>query len=107
MDEEAVAATTQAWYNAHKALAKGGGGNDRRPSLSQWLDLVTELERSEPTALTARLDPTTAGGNSWKHKDAKAILQKLDDGALRPAQRALHARLFVRWLRAAMREGAR
>jgi hypothetical protein len=107
VEEEAVAAKTQEWFNRHKALAKPGGGTDRKPSLSQWLDLVAELERGEASALRARLQPTTAGGASWKHKDAQAILEILDDRALQPDQRALHARLFVRWLRAAMREGTR
>jgi hypothetical protein len=102
--EEAIAAKTQEWLNAHKSLARPGGGNDRKPSLSQWLDLVGELEANSPNALTSRLNPTTAGGKSWKHKDAKAILDKLNDRALQPKQRALHARLFVRWLRAELRE---
>jgi len=102
--EEAIAATTQEWFNAHKSLARPGGGNECTPSLSQWLDLVGELEANSPNALTSRLNPTTAGGKSWRHKDAKAILGKLNDKALQPKQRALHARLFVRWLRAELRE---
>lgn len=102
--EEAIAAKTQEWFKAHESLAMPGGGNDRKPSLSQWFDLVGELEANSPNALTSRLNPTTAGGKSWKHEDAKAILDKLDDRALQPRQRALHARLFVRWLRAEQRE---
>ncbi|HLJ96261.1 MAG TPA: RAMP superfamily CRISPR-associated protein [Gemmataceae bacterium] len=105
--EEAIAAKTQEWFNAHKSLAKSGGGSDRKPSLSQWLDLVGDLERGDANALTSRLTPTTAGGKSWKHNDAKAILDKLNDRALQPKQRALHARLFVRWLRADMRKKAK
>jgi hypothetical protein len=105
--EEAIAAKTQEWFNVHKALAKLGGGNDRKPSLSQWLDLVGDLERGDATALTSRLKPTTAGGKSWKHEDAKAILDKLNDRTLEPKQRALHARLFVRWLRADIRTKAK
>jgi len=105
IDEEAVAVKTQEWFNAHKTLAKPGGGSDRKPSLSQWLDLVAELERRERNALPARINPTTAGGKSWKQKDAKAILDSLQP--LSPDERPAHARLFVRWLRAAMREGAR
>jgi hypothetical protein len=105
--EEAIAAKTQEWFNAHKSLARAGGGNDCKPSLSQWLDLVGELAANSPNALTSRLNPTTAGGKSWKHKDAKTILDKLNDRALQPKQRAPHARLFVRWLRADMRKGAR
>lgn len=106
-DEEAIAATTKAWFNAHTSLAESGRGNDRKPSLSQWLDLVAALERDDPDALTSRLNPTTAGGKSWKHQDAKAVLERLNDRALQPKQRALHARLFVRWLRADMRKRAR
>jgi hypothetical protein len=107
VDEEAVAAKTQAWFNEHSALAKPGSGSDRKPSLSQWLDLVAELERGEATALTARLEPTTAGAKGWRDRHAIAILQRLNDGALPVAQRALYARLFVRWLRAAWRKEAR
>jgi hypothetical protein len=105
VDEEAAAAKTREWFNAHKTLAKPGGGSDRKPSLSQWLDLVAELERRERNALPSRINPTTAGGKSWKQRDAKAILDELQP--LSPDERPAHARLFVRWLRAAMREGAR
>jgi hypothetical protein len=102
--EETIAAMTQEWFNAHKSLAKPGGSNDRKPSLSQWFELVDDLERGEANALTSRLNPTTAGGKSWKHRDAVAVLEKLQ--ALQQ-DRALHARLFVRWLRADLRKGAR
>jgi len=103
--EEAIAAKTQSWFNDQRSLAKPGGGNDRKPSLSQWLDLVADLERSDANAIDGRLNPTTAGAKSWKHKDAKAILEKLT--VLQPAQRTLHARLFVRWLRADLRANQR
>ena len=73
------------------------------PSLSQWLDRVGELETNSPNALTSRLNPATTGGNSWRHKDAKTILDKLNDRAMQPKQRVLHARMFVRWLRANLR----
>jgi len=99
--EEAIAAKTQEWFNAHKALAKPGGGSDRKPSLSQWLDLVGELEANNQDPITSRLNPTMAGGKSWKHRDAKAILDELD--RIQAPQRELYARLFVRWLRAEMR----
>ncbi len=105
--EEAIAAKTQEWFNTHKSLARPGGANDRKPSLSQWLDLVGELETNSPNALTSRLERTPAGGKGWKHEEAKAILAKLDDRALPPALRALHARLFVRWLRGEIRKEAR
>jgi hypothetical protein len=101
-DEEAIAAKTLDWLNAHRSLAEPGGGSDRKPSLSQWLDLVGDLEANNQNALTSRLDPTTAGGKSWKHRDAKAILQKLNK--VQAPQRTLYARLFVRWLRAELRE---
>lgn len=100
--EESIAATTQAWFKAHKALANHGGGSDRKPSLSQWLDLVGDLEANDEHALSARIDPTTAGGKSWMHRDAKSILNKLSE--VRAPQRELYARLFVRWLRADLRE---
>lgn len=102
--EEAIAARTQEWFDAHKSLAKSSGGYDRKPSLSQWLDLVADLERGDANALSTRLNPTTAGGKSWKHKDAEAVLKKLQ--ALKQ-QHALYAHLFVRWLRAELRKGAR
>ena len=101
--EEAIAAETKKWFDKHKSLARPGSGNDRKPSLSQWFELVTALERGDTDAIASRLSPTTAGGKNWKHLDAKAILDRLNDGALPPNQRALHARLFVRWLRAEMR----
>jgi hypothetical protein len=97
--EEAIAEDTRQWFEQRKALAKAGG--ERKPSLSQWLDLAADLERSDRNAIDSRLNPTTAGAKSWQHKDAKAILEKLK--ALPPAQRAPHARLFVRWLRADLR----
>lgn len=104
--EEAVAATTQQWFQwfeEHRALAKPASSQDRRPpSLSQWLDLVADLERRKPDALESRLTPTTAGGKSWRHKDACDVLHKLE--SIEDAgDRARHARLFVRWLRAKMR----
>ena len=93
---------TQEWFNAHKALSKTGSGSDRKPSLSQWLDLVCDLERGDANALTSRLNPTTAGGKSWRHEDAKAILDELNK--VQAPKRKLYARLFVRWLRADLRE---
>jgi hypothetical protein len=97
--EEGIAEKTKTWFEQHRALA--GAGGERKPSLSQWLDLVADLERGDANAVHSRLEPTTAGGKSWKHKDAKAILQKLE--SLDPAQQAAYARFFVRWLRAALR----
>jgi hypothetical protein len=100
--DEAVAATTRQWFEQHRALADAGGAADRRPSLSQWLDLVADLERDNPDALTGRQNPTTAGGRSWAHPDARAVLQELAN-VRGHEMRVSHARLFVRWLRAKMR----
>lgn len=97
--EEGIAEETKTWLEQHKTLA--GTGGERKPSLSQWLDLVADLERGDANAINNRLQPMTAGGKSWKHEDAKAILQKLE--SLDPPQRAAYARFFVRWLRAALR----
>jgi hypothetical protein len=97
--EDAAAATTRGWLNTHRALAKAGGSSDRRPSLSQWFDLVNALKRNDADALNSRKHPNTDGGKNWSHKDAKEILghlETVDDPAL-------HARLFVRWLRAEIR----
>jgi hypothetical protein len=103
--EEAIAATTKKWFDDHKVLAKPGGGSNRKPSLSQWLDLVGDLERGDTNTLTSRLNPTTSGGKSWNHGDARAILDELSN--IETSQRKLYARLFVRWLRAEMRKKSR
>ena len=106
--EEAIAETTRKWFGQHDSLAKPDkkdGTGQKPPSLSQWLDLVGELEANNQNALTSRLNPTTAGGKTWKHRDAKAILEELNK--IQAPQRRLNARLFVRWLRADLRKGAR
>jgi hypothetical protein len=106
-NEEAIAAETQKWFDEHESLAKfdkKDDNNRKPPSRSQWLDLVADLERGEASALSSRLSPTTAGGKSWKHKNALAVLNKLQALQQQPA---LHARLFVRWLRADSRKGSR
>lgn len=100
--EEAIAAKTQGWFAARKALGKPGGGSERKPSLSQWLDLISELDADNPTALASRLNPTTAGGRNWKNKDAEEILEELS--RIQASQRKLYARFFVRWLRTEFRE---
>lgn len=84
----------QQWFTAH-----------RKPSLSQWLDLVGELEADNTNALTSCLHPTTAGGKSRKHADAKSTLHKLD--RLHTPERTLHARFFVRRLPAEMHASRR
>ncbi len=103
ISEETIAAKTGKWLQDHKTLASLGRGSAPKPSLSQWLDLVGDLEGCCPTAISSRLEPTTAGGNSWRQEDARAILKKLNDGAILPQQRSLYARYFVRWLRADLR----
>jgi len=100
--EDAIAAETRRWFEGHKALASVESGSDRPPSLSQWMDLVADLEAGRAGALSSRLSPSTAGARTWRHRDAAAILGKLealgDDG-----ERASYARMFVRWLRAELR----
>jgi hypothetical protein len=98
-EEEPIAQRTKEWFEEHKALAEAS--RERKPSLSQWFDLVADLERNDANAIEGRLNPTTAGARSWKHPDAAAVVKKVK--ALPPEQRAPHARFFVRWLRAAMR----
>lgn len=98
--QDAIAATTRSWWQAHSRLAEARSSSDRPPSLSQWLDLVADLERDPTAALSSRQHPTTAGGRSWRNADAHAILCKL---AALPGEQCAHARLFVRWLRTAMR----
>lgn len=90
--------------DARTSLANPGGGSDRKPSLSQWLNLVGELEANSQNALTSRLSPTTASGKSW-NRDAKAILDQLNE--VQAPQRKLYARFFVRWLRAEMHTKSR
>lgn len=101
-DAEAIAEQTRRWFEERRVLAKPGGGSERKPSLSQWLDLVADLERDGVKAIEGRLNPTTAGAKTWKHPDAKAILDKLN--AVQSSQLASHARLFVRWMRADVRK---
>jgi hypothetical protein len=100
--DDAVAITTRRWFDEHKRLAKTATPSASCPSLSQWFDLVFELERELPDALPSRKDHSTAGKRAWRDGDARAILdeiQKLPNG-----QRGAHARMFVRWLRAEMRK---
>ncbi|MCG3173789.1 MAG: hypothetical protein GMKNLPBB_01991 [Myxococcota bacterium] len=97
--EEAIAGCTKKWLEQHRVLAKGDG--ERKPSLSQWIDLVAELERNGAEAINSRLNPATAGARGWQDEDANNILKMLK--ALQPEQQAPHARVFVRWLRADLR----
>jgi hypothetical protein len=104
--EEAIARMTRQWLEQHRSLAKVGGSAERRPSLSQWMDLVSELERGDGNALASRRNPTTAGGKSWNDPAAKKIVEHL--AAIQDSQaRAAYARHFIRWLRAEMRRDAK
>jgi hypothetical protein len=103
-NEELIATTTKAWFQDTKTHFVSREG-ERKPSLSQWLNLVGELEAHNPNALTSRRKPTTAGGKNWKHLGASAILDKLNE--VPAEQQNLYARMFVRWLRAELRMGER
>jgi hypothetical protein len=97
-EEEVVAATTREWFDARRGPARSSSISERKPSLSQWFDLIADLERQDENAISDRLCSTTAGAKIWKDEFAKAILKKLSE--LQPERRALYARFFVRWLRA-------
>lgn len=105
--DERIAAITREWFWQHKRLASPDPGREstRPPSLSQWQDLVADLERERQDALPSRIEPKTAGGRVWTHRDAGAILVKLDQ--LPSEDRAKYAWFFVRWLRAEMRGSRR
>ena len=102
---ELVAATTEGWNDEY---VKGKESETSpRPSLSQWQDLVNELDQeksvmpvpSASEALKSRKNPQTAGAAGWKHQAAQTVLDYLQQQPDR-AQRAEYARMFVRWLRA-------
>ncbi len=97
--EDSVAAETKKWFDQHKILAQMD--DERKPSLSQWMDLVADLERNDAQAIEKRLNPTTAGARGWRHKDAVEVLRKLNE--IQPEQRAVYAQYFVRWLRVRLR----
>jgi hypothetical protein len=102
---EEAAERTRRWFEEHRALSKVGmkdSKGQRPPSLSQWYDLVSDLQRGNSSALDLRQNPTKLGARTWEHVDAKKILKKLDD--LRPPRRADYARMFVQWLRADMKD---
>ena len=103
--EETIAATTRQWFADREELATSGADGDRKPSLSQWLELVAELEAGNRLFINHLLDQTNVGARGWRHARAQqilAMLQRCPDQS-----RAQYARMFVRWLRAAMRERAR
>ncbi|WP_124682042.1 hypothetical protein [Candidatus Viridilinea mediisalina] len=87
---EVIAAQTRQWFDERKALAKPPKAMERKPSLSQWFDLVADLERGNTEAIRDRLNPTTAGAKSWGHADARAILEKLSNPAAYSASQRRH-----------------
>jgi hypothetical protein len=99
--EEVIAKETKIWCEEYIRTDKSGG--ERKPSLSQWFDLVSDLERGEENAIDSRLHPKTAGGRNWEYKGAKKILEKLQK--IKFEQASSYARFFVRWLRAEMKRG--
>jgi hypothetical protein len=103
LSEERVCATTREWLaRLHDARPPADG----RPSLSQWLDLVSELERGDPGALVRRLAPEKAGARRWSDPGVAQVLRTLS--AIGDARaRAAHARAFARWLRVAEAGGSR
>lgn len=102
--DEAACATAHGWFTAYEATPSKG------PSLSQWFELIEELEREAGTnraasaksskAIAKRMEPTTAGAQPWRH--AKRILDDLErQPTLAEASRLAH--YFVRWVRTALR----
>lgn len=101
--EDSLCAEARRWCDGHQRLAAVRTDTHRPPSLAQWMDLVTELERSttaDNDAIRRRLDPQTLGGRSWSDPHAKAVLELIEKTP--NETRAISARLFVRWLRLAM-----
>jgi hypothetical protein len=94
--EERLAAITRGWLNSHPHLANPSTASERRPSRSQWQDLLVELRNDPDHALASRLSPTTAGAMVWTNKDAIEILNHLK--ALSRQEQLAHAQMFVRWL---------
>lgn len=95
-DEEAIARRTKTWFDAYDETKDSPV---RKPSLSQWHDLVERIERGDSEAINERLQANTLGGRSWSHKAAKEVLNALKKVA-DPDQRKRHARFFLRWLSA-------
>lgn len=102
--DEAACATAHGWFEKCKKTLSNG------PSLSQWFELVEELEREAGTnraasaksskAIAKRMEPTTAGAQPWRH--AKQILDDLErQPTLAEASRLAH--YFVRWVRTTLR----
>lgn len=99
---EQVARVTREWLRSSPQLAEPPGSGERRPSLSQWQDLVSALRAKDPVALSSRLNPATAGALAWKDERAAEILRRFQP--MSEQDRIDYAETFVRWLRARMRE---
>ena len=103
--EERDCVEARKWLRDHPGLK--GPRDDRQPcpSLSQWMELATDLEaggEKAEKAIERRRKIETAGGRSWRHEDAKALMDLLDQSA-DLKEKARRARLFVRWLRVELR----
>lgn len=90
---ERLCQLTRDWCTAYAAQRT----TERKPSLSQWMDLADALEAGDPSAITHRLTATTRGGLTWRSAPAETVLTALQ--ALADEDRIAAARLFVRWLR--------
>jgi hypothetical protein len=99
-EDEKLAAVTYDWCRERPGLAKPSQLGS--PSISQWLDLVSDVERDAAAAIQSRRHPDTAGKRCWLAVEAVQILDKLEK--LPAKARSDHARMFVRWLRAEMRK---
>jgi len=89
-------ATRRNRFTAYRLLTKLRFAGDRKPSLSEWLDLVGKLEADNTKALKNCLRPTTAGGKSREHEDAKSVLHELN--RIHTPERTRHVRLLMQWL---------
>jgi hypothetical protein len=105
LPDDVVAARTGDWLQRHPQLAERERSNPPRPSLSQWRDLVADLERNGQSALDSRLASQTEGAMTWRHKQATGILNELR-AISSPRERVEHAAFFVRWLAARTKENA-
>jgi hypothetical protein len=96
---EQIAKETLEWLKEHPELAKIA--TQRKPSLSQWFDFVSDLKKNPSEAIPSRQFPSTEGGKNWCDKDAKEILEKIQEKP--EEERELYASMFLRWLRSDMR----
>ncbi|HRC54309.1 MAG TPA: hypothetical protein PKU97_00230 [Kofleriaceae bacterium] len=106
---EQICCVTKEWRLA--ALAAKSTSEDRKPSLSQWHDLVAELEAAPPgdpgkaqraAVIRNRQESNTAGARPWRHQDASYVLGELSK--VPSARQPAYARMFVRWLRVQVRQ---